>query len=233
MKAFLWLSLAIIIVAFAVGIWIYPAMPEKMASHWNAAGEVDGYLPSGIALFLMPALSLVLLVLFIVLPRLDPLKHNYAWFAKYYNGFIFVITLFLFYLYVLTIYWALGIRQNMIVMLAPAFALLFFYIGVMLRHVRQNWFVGIRTPWTLSSKVVWEKTHNLGGRLFEACGIIALLAIAFPDYALAIILVPVIASALYTFYYSYLQFKRLKARPKAAAQTKRRQSPKAGRKRAK
>ncbi|MFA4906790.1 MAG: SdpI family protein [archaeon] len=210
MKVFVWLSLAIIAIAFAVGAYVYPIMPEIMPSHWNAQGQVDGYLPAGIALFLMPVISLALLALFLILPSLDPLKHNYRGFDKYYNGMILVITLFLFYLYALTIYWALGVNYNMIAMLAPAFALLFFYIGVMLRHVKQNWFVGIKTPWTLSSKEVWEKTHNIGGRLFEACGIIALFAIVFPEWALWLILAPVIVSTIYAFYYSYLQFKKEK-----------------------
>jgi uncharacterized membrane protein len=85
--------------------------------------------------------------------------------------------------------------------------MLFYYIGVLLQFVKRNWFIGIRTPWTMSSDVVWEKTHRLGAKMFRASGIIALAGAFIPKYALALILLPVLFTAAYLIYYSYREYK--------------------------
>lgn len=89
----------IIILSFFIGIYFYPQMPDKMASHWNIKNEVDGYLPKFWGLFLMPLVSLGMYGLFIALPRIDPLKKNIEAFKKYYFGFILIMIVFLFYIY--------------------------------------------------------------------------------------------------------------------------------------
>ena len=61
----------------------------------------------------------------------------------------------------------------------PAFAVLLFYIGILIKHAKRNWFIGIRTPWTLSSDKVWDKTHALGGKLFQVSAVITLGGIFF------------------------------------------------------
>ena len=94
---------AIVVASFLIGAYLYPQMPERMASHWNARGEVDGYISKFWGLFLMPVLSLVLLVFFFLIPGIDPLKQNIKEFIGYYDGFILAFTAFLFYLFVLTI----------------------------------------------------------------------------------------------------------------------------------
>jgi len=151
----------IILLSFAVGIHYYPQMPDRIASHWNAQGQVDGYMSKFWGLFLMPIISVGLLLLFILIPRIDPLKSNIQQFRKYFDGFVVLIMVFLFYLYLLTIFWNSGNRFNMIAFLSPAFAILFYYSGILIENTKRNWFIGIRTPWTLSSDRVWDKTHKL------------------------------------------------------------------------
>jgi uncharacterized membrane protein len=92
--------------------------------------------------------------------------------------------------------------------LAPAFAALFFYAGVLIQHAKQNWFVGIRTPLTLSNETVWKKTHALGSKLFKASGIVCLIGIIYPVWAIWFIIIPAIASAVITVVYSYQEFQR-------------------------
>jgi uncharacterized membrane protein len=198
----------IILLSFAVGIYYYPQMPEKVASHWNAHGQVNGYMSKFWGLFLMPIISVGLLLLFILIPRIDPLKSNIQQFRKYYDGFVVLIIVFLFYLYLLTIFWNSGYTFNMITFLAPAFAILFYYAGILIENAKRNWFIGIRTPWTLSSDKVWDKTHKIGGKLFKIAGILALLAIFFERYAILIIVVPVIIVSIYTVVYSYFEYQK-------------------------
>jgi uncharacterized membrane protein len=85
---------------------------------------------------------------------------------------------------------------------------LFYYVGVVCEHSKRNWFIGIRTPWTLSSDRVWEKTHKIGGRLFKAAGVVALIGVFFQRHAVWFILIPVLSVAVYTILYSYLEYQR-------------------------
>ena len=213
MKKTLAIILTISLVSFLAGLYLYPQMPNTMASHWNVAGQVDGYLPKFWGLFLMPFLTLGLSLLFILIPKIDPLKENLAKFRKYYDGFFVLLSFFLLYLYLLTILWNLGARFNLIQVLTPAFGILFYYCGVLVQNAKRNWFIGIRTPWTLSSEQVWDKTHQGAGKWFKAAGIIALLAIFLPNYAIFFVLTPVLLVAAYAVFYSYFEYQKERSQP--------------------
>jgi uncharacterized membrane protein len=202
--------LVIILISFAIGIYLYPGMPGKMASHWNYKGEVDGYMPKFWGLFLMPFLSLGLLFLFILIPRIDPLKENIEKFRKYFDRFIILIIIFLFYLYLLTILWSLGRKFDMIQVLVPAFGVIFYYAGVLTENAKKNWFIGIRTPWTLSNEKTWDKTHEVGGKLFKAAAIVSFLGIFFSKYAIFFVIIPAIGVSIYTVIYSYFIYQKEK-----------------------
>ena len=87
----------------------------------------------------------------------------------------------------------------------------FFYTGVLCENAKRNWFIGIRTPWTLSSERVWDKTHKIGGRLFKIAGIVTLLGAFFPKYAVFFILIPTLFVAIYTVIYSYVEYQKVEA----------------------
>lgn len=201
--------LIIIFLSFFLALFFYPFFPEKVAFHWNIKGEVDGYISKFWGLFLMPFLSLFLFLLFLLIPKIDPLKENIERFRKYFDNFILILILFLFYLYLLTLFWNLGKRFNMVQFLVPAFAFLFFYCGILLENAKKNWFVGIRTPWTLSSDIVWEKTHKLGGKLFKASAIFSLLGMVFPNYAFFLLIFPIILVSMYLFIFSYFEYQKI------------------------
>ena len=200
--------LGIILSSLIIGAYFYPRMPEQFASHWNFKGEVDGYMPKFWGLFIMPIIAFVLFLLFILIPKIDPLKKNIDKFRKYFDGFTVIINLFLLYVHTLAILWNIGARFNMVRVLAPAFGTLFYCSGILTKNTKKNWFIGIKTPWTLSSEKVWNKTHKIGGKLFKIAGIIAFSAILFTDYALFLIIVPGILVAFYTFVYSYLEYRK-------------------------
>jgi uncharacterized membrane protein len=202
------ITLLIVLASFAVGIYIYPQMPAKMASHWNINGDVDGYMSKFWGVFLMPIISLVLLLLFTIIPKIDPLKANVDKFRKYFDGFIILIILFLFFIYLLTIYWNFGHKFDMNRIMPPALGILFYYCGILIEKAKRNWFIGIKTPWTMSSESVWDKTHKIGGKLFKIAGIIAFFGIIFPNYSFFLILLPVIAFSIYLFAYSYFEYKK-------------------------
>ncbi|MBS3088582.1 SdpI family protein [Candidatus Pacearchaeota archaeon] len=200
----------IILASFAIGIYFYNAVPEQMASHWNYAGEVDDYMSKNYGLFLMPVVSVLMVLLFIFIVKIDPLRKNIKKFMGYYIGLILAIVLFLFYLNLLSIFANLGYDFNMTQMMMPALGILFYFIGIVLKKAKRNWFVGIRTPWTLSSDKVWDKTHLLGSRLFKIAGVISFAGIILPGYAMWFAIVPVLTFSIYLIVYSYFLFRKLK-----------------------
>jgi len=208
MKKLVLAALLIIIISFALGIISYNYLPDKLASHWGENGQVNGYMPKFWGLFLMPIISAGMLLLFYFLPKLDPLKENYKKFRVYYDSFILVIILFLFYIYLLTILWNFHIQFNMNLALIPALGFLYIYIGIILKYLKRNWFIGIRTPWTISNEKVWDKTHNLGSTLFKISGVITIIGIFFDDFIIYFVLVPIIVSAITLVIYSYLIYRK-------------------------
>ncbi len=200
----------IIFISFVLGIALYPALPERIATHWGANGEVNGYAPKSFGLFFMPMLSLLLVGLFLLIPKIDPMKANIEKFRAYYDSFIISFLLFLFYIHILTLAWNFGIRFNMTLAILPAISLLFYYIGIMFENAKRNWFIGIRTPWTLSSDRVWDRTHKLGASLYKAAAFTALLGILFEKYAVFFLIIPIIFVSIYLVIYSYLEYRKEK-----------------------
>lgn len=200
----------VILLSFVIAIYSYQEIEgDKVASHWNAKGEVDGYMSKFWGVFLFPLMFIGLYSLFLLIPKIDPLKKNIQKFRKYYDIFILVIMLFLFYTFILTILANLSYSFNMTTMLMPAMGLLFFCIGMFMKKLKRNWFIGIRTPWTISNDQVWKKTHLLGAKLFKLLGIIIFLGIFFRKYLLWIILVPVMISVVWLWIYSYLEYRKI------------------------
>lgn len=204
--------LSIILLSFVVAIYFSPKMPDIMASHWNAQGKVNDYMPKFWGLFLMPIVSLAMLLLFLLIPKIDPLKKNIEKFRKYYEGFILLVIVFMFYIYILTLLWNLGLRFNMTAIMLPALGILFFYAGILIENAKRNYFIGIRTPWTLNNEKVWNKTHALGGKLFKVSGIIALAGVFFQKFAIWFCIIPIISVSIYLIFYSYFEYQKVKKR---------------------
>ncbi len=200
--------LGIIILTFGVTIASYPQLPDPIIAHWNAAGEADGYMSKFWGLFLSPLIMIGLTGLFITIPRIDPLRQNYEKFRDYYEGFILVFLAFMFFIQLQIILWNFGFMVSPNSTFPVLFGILFIYLGFLIEHAEQNWFVGIRTPWTLSNAMVWKKTHERGGMLFKIAGLICFGGILVPAYAIWLILVPILVVAVYTVIFSYYLYQK-------------------------
>lgn len=201
--------LVLIAVAVTAGALLWNQLPEQMASHWNVDDEVDGYMPKFWGVFLMPVVTLGMFGLFLLLPNVDPLKANIAKFRGAFNLFILLITVFMLYIHGLTMAWSLGYRNfRMSAAMLPFLGALFIFIGYMLRQAKRNFFIGIRTPWTLSSDTVWDKTHQLGSILFIASGALAILgSFLGGTAAFWLLFIPLIGSTLFLVVYSYVLYR--------------------------
>jgi uncharacterized membrane protein len=121
-----------------------------------------------------------------------------------------LIVAFMLYMYALTLRWNLGYTDfGMSKAMLPAMGILFFFIGYMLRKAKRNFFIGIRTPWTLSSDKVWDETHRVGSVLFMISGVFAIIGSLFGGMtAFWFLFVPIIGSTLITLVYSYVLYQR-------------------------
>ncbi len=203
------LSLAVILIAVVFSAAVYNRLPDQMASHWGFNNEVNGTISRFWGAFLMPLISLALLALFLLIPNIDPLKANIATFRPVFNAFILAIVIFMLYVHVLTVAWNLGYQSfQMSTVLMPGLGLIFIFAGLLMRQAKRNFFIGIRTPWTLSSDRVWAQTHRVGAVLFIACGLIALLGIFMPGpMAFALVLAPILAVTLFLVVYSWWLYR--------------------------
>ena len=203
------IALGLIAVAAIAGLVLWNQLPDQMASHWNANDEVDGTMPKFWGVFLLPLVTLRILVLFTLIPNIDPLKANVAEFRETFNLFIVFFAAFILYIHALTLAWSLGYNNfKMSAAMLPMIGLLFLFIGYMLRKAKRNFFIGIRTPWTLSSDMVWNKTHQLGSILFMVSGAFAIIGGFFGGMlAFWLMFIPLIGSTIFLMIYSYVLYR--------------------------
>ncbi len=205
-----WLPLTLIGLSFLTTALIYPRLPDPMPVHWNVAGLPDNYAPRAVGAFLLPATTLATYLGLFLLPRIDPLRANVARFEQTYRLVRVGVTLVLIYLQALVLLTVIQGRQRLpVAMLLGGFGVFLIIVGNALPRVRPNWFVGIRTPWTLSSERVWRETHRFGGRLWVISGLLILLiSLLLPGGHLAALLTILILAGLIPATYSYLRYRR-------------------------
>jgi len=162
---------AMVLAALLAGVLAWPELPATMDVHWSATGEANGTAPRPVGVLFVPALAALMLGVFAVLPRIDPLGKNVETFRGYYDGFVLLLVAFLTGVQALLLAANLGVDVPISPLVLVATGAFLGYVGLLLREAEQNWFVGIRTPWTLSSEVVWERTHALAAPLFVLAGV--------------------------------------------------------------
>ncbi len=203
------LPLSLIIIAFLAGALLYSSLPEKLPTHWNAQREVDDWAGKNFAVLFFPLLTLGMYLLMIFLPRIDPLRKNYPRFAATYFCIRSILVIFFVALYLFTLSAALGVKLNINYFIVPILSLLFVVIGIFLPKIKKNYFVGIKTPWTLHSEETWNKTHQVAGKIFIAAGLISLLGLVFFKYVFWIVIFSAGGAAALSFVYSYFVFRKI------------------------
>ncbi|KOX97622.1 SdpI family protein [Halorubrum tropicale] len=198
----------LVAVGAAASLAVAPGLPERMVTQWNGAGEPTGTLPRTLGMWFVPGLAAGLIGLFALLPQIDPLGENIAAFRVHYDRFVVVVTAFLVAVHLAVLAVNLGYAVDVTTLAVAGAAALFYYLGTLLPHVEPNWFVGIRTPWTLSDDAVWDRTHALGARLFKLSAAIAVVGLFAGEYAVYFLVGPALATAAATVAYSYVLYAR-------------------------
>jgi uncharacterized membrane protein len=211
-----WIPLLIVVAAVIASAIVYPNLPDRIPTHWQLATHPSGTepMPNGWSSRLwgawaLPIFLLGMWALVIILPKIDPRGSNYAKFGGAFEGIIVSMMLFMLGIHIMILRAALGYPVAMQRVVPVGVGVLLIVIGNLLPRARPNWFVGIRTPWTLSSDRVWEKTHRVGGHVFVAGGIlIVLAALAVQPWAHVVLITVVLFCTATVLIYSYVEWKR-------------------------
>lgn len=203
-------QLIIVAAMLAAGLFLYDSLPDQLPSHWNIAGEVDAYVSKDLGIYLFPGITLAIALLFPILSSIDPRKKKYKAFQRPWHILQMAFVVFFAYMYFVTLYLTFHPEVSIVQFIFAGIGVLFIVIGNYLGKVRQNYFVGIKTPWTLDNEEVWNKTQRMGGWAFLFAGLIILIN-AFVQWQLVgSMVVAIVIAAVWPIVYSYILYKRLK-----------------------
>lgn len=201
--------LAIALIPFVYLIYIWNRLPEKVPMHWNGAGEIDRYGDKKelvVTLFMLVGITYFV---FLIIPSIDP-KQKLQNMGNKLNNLRMILTLLMSGLAVFILYSVQQKTSNPSFVLA-IIGLLFAFLGNYFKTIKPNYFIGIKTPWTLENEEVWKKTHLMGGKLWFVGGLLMALTFVLPNkiqfytfmgIVAVITIVPIV--------YSYLEFKKTK-----------------------
>lgn len=215
------IAAGLVLLAAIASLLATPELPEQFVTNWDAAGEPDGTMSTTIGLWLLPALTAGLVGLFALLPRIDPLRENIAEFRPYYDWFVVIFAAYMTLLHVGMVAFNLGYEFDFTLLVLAGIIPLFYYVGVVLDQAKRNWFIGIRTPWTLSDDEVWDRTNAVGARLFKWSALVALVGLVGsyvseqPELAFVALFVPLLLTAFGTVVYSYYLYRELETGDKS------------------
>lgn len=169
--------LAIVAGMFLFSVIMYSKLPDIMPTHWGVNGEANGFSPKAFGAFFAPILGLVLAIFFPIVQRMDPRRESYANFQGTWSRLQIGIIGFFAYIHVITVLAAINpsINGHVANYITSGMGVLFILIGNSMGKIEQNWFVGLRTPWTLSDPEIWRKSQRVGGFLFVLGGIATLI----------------------------------------------------------
>jgi uncharacterized membrane protein len=196
--------LLLLVGMFVLAAVTWSTAPERIPMHWGLRGEVDRYGGRVEGLLMLPALAVFVYLLMLFLPRIDPGRLNYERFAgAYYTIRASVMVVFAM-IYGVIHLWIRGVQVDMPKFVGLLVGGMFFLFGNVLGKIRPNWFFGVRTPWTLSSKRAWTRTHRLAGWVFILGGIAVMAAgvlqtAAAVGVATGVLVVGLVAATVYSY----------------------------------
>jgi len=201
----------LIILTLTASVFFYNNLPERVAVHWNYAGQVDGYGSGQMQAIIFSLLITGMYLLFLLIPYLDPKKERYEQFSKIYHIFKNIILALMVVIYFIIGLNGLGYDLPVGIIIPGLVGLLFIVLGNYLGKIKMNWFMGIRTPWTLSSEEVWNKTHRFGGKMFIIAGLLMIAQIFLPlIWRLPVFIIMIAMLVFGTMGYSYILYLKEK-----------------------
>ena len=190
---------------------VYPHLPERVPSHWNSQGQVDDFSAKWTLFVTMPGIMVGLMMLFAGLQWLSPRHFEVDTFRSTYLYIMLVVLGLLAYVQAVSLWAAAGGHFRMDRVIMGGIGLLIALMGNVLGKVQRNFYIGIRTPWTLANERVWYATHRFGAKVFVVGGVLA-LALALAGAGFWIPFATIMVAAFSPVVYSLVYYKRLERR---------------------
>lgn len=205
-----WLIWVIILSPFLFVAYFWDKFPSQIATHFGMDGQPNDYSSKVTGLILFPGINVLMYFLFIVLPKIDPSRKNYGLFQDKFKIIRTLLHALLSYITMVTVFYSLGYQINIEYVLFYGLLAFFLVMGNYLGNVRHNYFIGIRTPWTLSNETVWKNTHRLTAKIWVGGSLLMMViypflpqeisGTAFMIFIGAIAIIPIV--------YSFLDFRK-------------------------
>jgi uncharacterized membrane protein len=202
------ICLVLLLANFVLAAYLYPQLPDPVPSHWNASGQADGFTPKPWGVFLLPLVSTAAYLLLTILPAISPRGFRMDEFADVVRLFQLAVLVFFSLITMSSLMAARGDDVDLGRIILSGLGLLFMVIGGVMGRLRKNFFIGIRTPWTLASELVWNRTHRLAAWCFGLAGAVVTLG-ALLDAHFAVTPISIAAAVLIPVVYSFLLYRRL------------------------
>lgn len=204
-------SAVFILIIVGVAVWLYPHLPVQVPTHWDMQGHVNGY-SSRLWAVATPVLTIIgLALLTVILPLISPRKFEIKPFAAVWNLIMLAIQGAALVIFMAVLLDGAGYRIPISTISILALGVLLMVIGNYMGKLRKNFFIGIRTSWTLASSAVWERIHRLAGWLFMLAGLIITVG-ALMGESIVFPLIVLLSAALIPWAYSLLIYPRYKDR---------------------
>lgn len=201
--------LAIVAIPFLYLAYVWDSLPKKVPMHWNIKGEIDRWGEKQELVLIPILLPLLVYVIFLIVPLIDP-KKQLAKMGNKYQSLKLVFTLLMSLLALFIIYTAKEASFSNPNFIFVLMGILFIVLGNYFKTIKPNYFIGIKTPWTLENEQIWKKTHLLGGKLWFIGGLILIITSLLLTNKLAFMFFITITSilAFVPILYSYLLYKK-------------------------
>lgn len=201
---------AIIVLPLIYLAYIWKQLPDQVPVHWNINGEVDRY-GSSSELILMALLPLFVYLTFLIIPKIDPKKKLYKMGNKFQHlkiWFMIIMSMLSLYILYSAMHQSLVIHNYMLLIIG----FLFIMLGNYFKTIQPNYFIGIRTPWTLENETVWKETHRLAGKIWFVGGILIVLAslILSKQLITYVFITTLVIMIAIPILYSYFKFEDIK-----------------------
>lgn len=195
-------------VPLLLALVLWDKLPAQIPVHWNINGKPDSYEFKGTALVWLIGTNVLLYLLLWLVPKLDT-KGNFAKFRTTYRWITLSLGTFIALITCIILIHSAGFDFNLLRVIFTLILLMLAVLGNFMGKLRPNYFVGIRTPWTLKNEDIWMKTHRMGGQLWVITGLLALVIVQVFNTPGWVVMSAILIMVLVPVVYSYLLYKKM------------------------
>lgn len=204
-----WLIWLVLLIPFVFLAIYWDKFPAEIATHFDFNGKPNGTSSKTFGLLIIPLMNIGMYFLFIYIPNIDPSRSNYILFETNYDRIRLAIHIFLLYIFCFIATYGLGYHENLTLFLFYGILIFLLILGRAMKTIKHNYFIGIRTPWTLANEEVWDKTHVFTSKVWTISTIMMMVLLSFLPMKEIMFMVFIAIIVLIPVVFSYLEFRKI------------------------